>query len=146
MKTISFAVLFLILFITGSKSLLALTNDIKNPVLHWSLKTAGGKIMKNEIFPMTKDIPTAGITEFGNIECSLAEITVPSKLTLTLDIIGTTYCNEWKIWVYPVSKEEQNDNVFIVNKWDDSTKKLLQTGNRILLFPQGILKNQVDTR
>ncbi len=94
MKTISFAVLFLILFITGSKSLLALTNDIKNPVLHWSLKTAGGKIMKNEIFPMTKDIPTAGITEFGNIECSLAEITVPSKLTLTLDIIGTTYCNE----------------------------------------------------
>ena len=45
--------------------------------------------------------PTGQLSPLGPISASLAKVSAPCKLTVTVGLTGTKYSNWWNIWVYP---------------------------------------------
>ena len=78
---------------------------LKGAQVHYVLKD-GDKILENGTLP-SKDIEQGGITFIGEFSHLLKTKENGSQLTVSLDIVGTEYKNNWNIWVFPsIFKEE----------------------------------------
>jgi len=52
---------------------------------------------------------------------------------LTLEVAVGAYQNSWDLWVYPNYPESQNKDVLVVEKLDQSTRRFLEDGGKVLL-------------
>jgi hypothetical protein len=78
------------------------------------------------------------LTEIGEYSLPLAAIAAPQKLTLTLAIEGTPYCNRYPLWVYP-PKVDTNvpKGVMVTDSFAAAeTTKHLAAGGKVLLLPK----------
>ena len=75
-------------------------SDIKKAVLKWTLKYPDGKVYAQGKLP-AKDIPIGSPHSLGKIKISLKGIKKAEQMKLIFDISGTSYRNQWDIWVYP---------------------------------------------
>ncbi len=83
-----------------------------------------------------KVIPQGELFSMGKIEVSLARVTTPQKLTISLTIENTQYKNSYSVWVYPEIKEARPDpEISISSAVDQKTINLLKQGKKVLLFP-----------
>ncbi|WP_455498451.1 sugar-binding domain-containing protein [Coprobacter sp.] len=110
-------------------------SDIKKAVLKWTLKYPDGKIYAQGKLP-AKDIPIGSPHSLGKIKISLKGIKKAEQMKLIFDISGTTYRNQWDIWVYPSVLPEVNvpSEIKIVNSWDAEVKEYLKQGGKVLLL------------
>jgi hypothetical protein len=80
-----------------------------------------------------EQIPLDNCIEVGEIELPLAAITRPAQLKVTVAVEGTSFRNQWNIWVYPVQKTEVKAPIFIADKWDKQIAERLNRGESVLL-------------
>jgi hypothetical protein len=74
----------------------------------------------------------------GNIELPLQSVESAKQLTVSVAIEGTSFQNQWNIWVYPAKKEIINSQPFIAEKWSDAIIDRLNKGESVLLIsPKG---------
>ncbi len=116
----------------------------------WSLRKASGEQLIEGVFERM-DILAGGLNDLGELDFSLSGIEAPAELILTLHLEGTAFHNKWKIWVYPDSNNEESDDLFsgdteIVYQWDAKTKKMLASGQNVLLISRGEMQNEIDAR
>ena len=110
-------------------------SDIKKAVLKWTLKYPDGKIYAQGKLP-AKDIPIGSPHSLGKIKISLKGIKKAEQMKLIFDISGTSYRNQWDIWVYPSVLPEVNvpSEIKIVNSWNTEVKEYLKQGGKVLLL------------
>jgi hypothetical protein len=80
-------------------------------------------------------LPTGQLTPLGRIEVPLAQVRVPTKLTVTLSLQGTDVANDWDVWVYPADTSVTvPPEVRISQALDEATLAALADGKKVLLL------------
>jgi hypothetical protein len=75
------------------------------------------------------------LTDLGAINHKLDKIEKAGKLTVSIEVQGTGFRNDWDIWVYPPETEKVNvDDILIVNKLDEKAKSALEKGGKVFLM------------
>ena len=128
--------------LSNMEPLYTITNE-RGDILH------SGQLVKREI-------PVGKNTSLGTIMQSLSRFTEPIKLTLTVAAARDVH-NSWDFWVYPgegteesstnYSDSKNNDQaIYIADTLDETGKKVLSQGGKVLLTAAGKIKLGSDVR
>ncbi|RMF91214.1 MAG: discoidin domain-containing protein, partial [Planctomycetota bacterium] len=81
-----------------------------------------------------KMIPTGTLTTLGDIDVALADAPAPSKLRLIVGIDGTSFENDWDVWVYPTAvPTDVPEGIHVASELDEAALAALQDGGKVLL-------------
>jgi hypothetical protein len=98
------------------------------------LKNANGQIIESGA--ETKNLLQGKLNEVSTIAIDLTEMKTPQKLTLQLSLNGTPYKNSYPVWGYPkIENTEVPSDIFIAGKLNTEVLKKLESGEKVLLFP-----------
>ncbi|WP_455498444.1 sugar-binding domain-containing protein [Coprobacter sp.] len=114
-------------------------SDIKDGKISWNLFCAGGKSIASGYFDAGR-IEKGRNSVVGKILASLRQITNATCLTLEVSVAGTSYKNNWSVWVYPENVKINEGEVVITDNIDKALSSL-SNGKRVLFSPPvGALK------
>lgn len=86
-----------------------------------------------------KNVAIGSLVDIGNIVLPLHTITKAEQLKVSLKLKGTSYKNEWSIWVYPKSLPEvKTENIVVTNEMNSTTLKALNEGKKVLLLAHNL--------
>lgn len=109
-------------------------SPIKNARIKWAIKYSNETIIAEGTFENVY-IPVGNGIHIGEIsDIDLCNVLIASKLTVSLEIEGTSAYNTWQIWVYPEGIKDYNIN--IASKFDSNVLELLEKGENVLLLPE----------
>jgi len=96
----------------------------------------GGNVARGAFPAVT--LKQGRLTEIGEYTLPLADVAAPQKLTLTLAIEGTKYCNSYPIWVYPAKVDTSvPEGVVLTESYmAQATQQHLAAGGKVLLLPR----------
>lgn len=106
---------------------------LENAELIWSIKHENGDILKSGSFAK-QNYPIDNGLYVGKIAYELSSIEKASKLSIEVKVSGTTYLNDWNIWVYPAALSENTGNVLITSSCLEALTAL-RIGKNVLLCP-----------
>jgi hypothetical protein len=106
---------------------------LKNAELVWNIKEENGSILKSGTFGK-KDYAVDNGLQVGKISFALNGISSAKKLIVEVIVKGTTYSNDWNIWVYPESIKEAEGNVLVTASLQEALTGL-DNGRKVLLCP-----------
>jgi hypothetical protein len=103
-------------------------------VVTWAFRLPNGKIWKQGNMAI-RSIPLGSPIKLGSLDIALNDIQQATRLSLTVQINGTGYSNNWNIWVYPwqLPKVDLQQTV-IATSWTEDIKQQLLNGARVLLL------------
>ena len=94
-----------------------------------------------------QDVPLGKNTELGTVVMPLERISNPTKLTLTIAAAQGSVRNSWEFWVYPKDLAEiDKGDIYMADSLDETAKKTLQQGGKVLLTAAGKVKLGSDIR
>jgi hypothetical protein len=106
---------------------------IENAVTNWKLVTDDGATVASGKLP-AKTIPVDNGVALGSISIGLEKVNAPARCKLVVGIEGTSFENDWDVWIYPPTVETKPPAaITVVHELDDTTLAALQAGGRILL-------------
>jgi hypothetical protein len=137
---------------------------LENVIVGWKWVTANGKLVASgELAPPQERGATkaqaregrdgiAGLKiaigqgiKLGRVQVDLAAVKVPSACKLVIGLKGTSFENDWNIWVYPPAKPDNETqaapDVVVASALDSQTLAGLGRGGKVLLLPSR-LSNQ----
>ena len=97
----------------------------------WKIEDEKGNKIASGIFHI-KELETGKVESLGDIQASLKEVLVSSRLIVTVNAAGVS--NSWNIWVYPSSQPKTPGNVRVSYAFDESTREALAKGENVVLF------------
>ncbi|HEX6431903.1 MAG TPA: beta-glucuronidase [Niastella sp.] len=110
---------------------------LKNAVINWVIKDSTGKILAKGAFDK-KDYAIGNCLPVGKIEYALSGIGSPMQLNLDISIAGTSYGNDWNIWVFPgIPDIVFKDEVYYCDTLDAKAIAVLQEGGKVFLQAAG---------
>jgi hypothetical protein len=102
---------------------------------HWRIYDPADHDMAQGDLPV-RSLPTGTLTTAGEIRLSLARFTQATKLTLEVTLPKTAAINAWDFWVFPADRTITTPpGIHIAESLDDTSRKVLQKGGRVLLIP-----------
>jgi Glycosyl hydrolases family 2, sugar binding domain/Glycosyl hydrolases family 2 len=104
-----------------------------NAELVWNIKEENGTVLKSGTLGKKNYAVDNGL-QAGKILFDLNKINTAKKLIVEVIVKGTTYSNDWNIWVYPTVLREEEGSVFITRSLQEAMTAL-ETGKKILLCP-----------
>jgi hypothetical protein len=105
---------------------------LPNEVTVWKLVSPDGKTVITGQLP-ARDIPVNNGIALGHIRIDLKNLPAPKKYALVVGLQGTSFENNWNIWVYPAQLPTDPANVFVTSKFNDAARHTLQAGGLVLL-------------
>ena len=99
----------------------------------WEIADRSGKVIFKGDFPKAV-IPVGNGNELGHIKQTLAQITAPSFLILTVSV-GTVQ-NSWDFFVYPAKHPEATDEILVTDHLDKRAVDALNQGGKVILTPR----------
>ncbi|MGC8744724.1 MAG: discoidin domain-containing protein [Verrucomicrobiia bacterium] len=107
---------------------------ITNATVYWKLADEKGEPMFSGKFDMPV-LPVDNGIKVGNISLPLNSLKKPAKYKLIIGITGTTYENDWDIWVYPEKiRTVESKNVAVFNELNEDALNVLKNGGKVLLI------------
>jgi hypothetical protein len=106
---------------------------LNNVELVWNVKEENGSILKSGTFGK-KDYAVDNGLQAGKISFALNGISSAKKLIVEVIVKGTTYSNDWNIWVYPESIKEAEGSVLVTASLQEALTGL-GNGKKVLLCP-----------
>ncbi len=106
---------------------------LENIIPQWTVTNRDGKTLHQGILEKA-DIAIGNGIKIGNIAFDLKDIKEAAQLTIELQLKGTSYKNNWRVWVYPSQVEETNKNVVFTTSLTEALSNLKQ-GRNVLLNP-----------
>lgn len=113
-----------------------------------AITTESGEIIKQKSWSV-EDLPVGSLTDVGQFDTSLNSITKAQKLTISVSLKGTSFKNEWDIWVFPSQLPDLQPNDIMVSKGlDQETLAALESGKKVLLLGNdlGEEENSVEVK
>ena len=112
------------------------SNKAVSSAISWTLKQEDGTVVGEGTFKGS-EVPFGGLTELGDVVADLSSVNKASKLNLHISIAESDYSNDYPIWVYPAKNEITiPDDILVATKADKQVINQLQSGGKVLLFPQ----------
>jgi hypothetical protein len=112
---------------------------LNNVIPVWNIKNDKGEVLFKGALAKTT-VPFGNGIKLGVIKQSLAVITGPSKLSLTVEVAG--YKNSWDIFVYPASLPVTNAEIMVTQTLDKKAMETLNSGGKVLLtLKKGAIKD-----
>ncbi|HEY4287382.1 MAG TPA: glycoside hydrolase family 2 TIM barrel-domain containing protein [Puia sp.] len=118
---------------------------LRGAVVEWVVKGEGDVVVgKGEFDP--KDVPIGNCFSVGAIRVSLKGVRKASRLRLEVGVRGTSFFNDWDVWVYPARvaapggaalRVGVGDSVYYCTELDDKAKAVLDNGGRVFLNAAG---------
>jgi len=111
--------------------------DLTRARVSWRVSGAGGeKIAAGSFPPLT--LKQGKVCDIDMWALPLSEVRPPQKLTISLAIEGTSYKNDYPIWVYPPEVDRAVPQGVILSEDFTSaeTQKHLAEGGKVLLIPK----------
>jgi hypothetical protein len=96
----------------------------------WNIKNDKGEVLFKGALAETT-VPFGNGIKLGVIKQSLAAITKPSKLSLTVAVAG--HQNTWEIFVYPSGLPATNPEIMVTQTLDKKAIETLHNGGKVLL-------------
>ncbi|THU31170.1 beta-glucuronidase [Niastella caeni] len=111
---------------------------LKDALINWVLKDSTGKVITKGRFDK-KDYAIGNCVPVGSIAYPLSGIKTPMRLNLDISIAGTSYGNDWNIWVFPPAVPEiaTSSEVYYCDTLDEKAASLLQSGGTVFLQAAG---------
>lgn len=104
---------------------------LNNQEIEWSINDGNTVVASGN----TKAVVFIGYNhKILDVNESLQKITKATKLTVTVNLKGTNYKNQWNIWVYP-EKQTIDYGKAVYTRSLDEAYKLLNAGKKVLLNP-----------
>ena len=104
----------------------------------WNIKDPQGRELASGKLP-SLSLATGTLTGLGEIKASLASVSTPSKLTVTVALQGTQFANTWEIWVYPSnSLHPVGADVVVCDGWNDTAKSALAGGGKVFVMTTAV--------
>ncbi len=103
---------------------------INNVIPLWSVKNDAGEILFKGEMAKT-NIPIGNGIKLAVIKQSLASITRPSRITLTVDVAG--HQNSWDVFVYPAVLPATDQEIVVTQTLDSKALETLNNGGKVLL-------------
>lgn len=114
-------------------------NPLFNQTLLWSIIDETGKVRKNgQIKKDTVMIENA--QTMGSVSLPLKDFKNAQRLTLKLQLKGSTIYNTWNIWIYPEKVNVSTGNVLIVKELNASVLSQLNDGATVFFEAFGKVK------
>ncbi len=107
--------------------------DYKNAGIKWKIISSDGKIVLADSTQITR-ILKGNTSKLGSFSFALAGLPAPAKYTIELSLQGTTYKNQWNIWLYKKDVESQENDILVTSSFNDAVEAL-QEGKKVLLNP-----------
>ena len=109
--------------------------SIRKALPMWTLRYLNGRQAASGI--LTKqDIPIGNGIKLDTIRLELKRVKAPAQLILTVHLKGTSYRNQWSIWVYPPEKEVVlPDSIVVTDSLNQESFSALDSGKKVLLLP-----------
>jgi hypothetical protein len=114
------------------------SSELRNAVIDWVIKDSTGKVLAKGVFDK-KDYAIGNCLPVGTIEYPLSAIKAPMRLNVDISVAGTSYGNDWNIWVFPPTVPEVagNSDVYYCDTLDEKAVSLLQNGGTVFLQAAG---------
>ncbi len=110
--------------------------DLREARVEWQMRDgAQSVIAAGALGPLT--LAEGGLRAIGSIRVPLAKVRSPCQVGLEVAIAGTPYRNRYDVWVYPPQVDcTVPPGVWVTNRLDEATMRVLDAGGRVLLFPR----------
>lgn len=100
----------------------------------WSVKDDTGRQLASGKF-QPSGLPVGDVTTLGEITLPLSSFQQATRLTVTLSLKGTSFINDWDIWVYPKQVDiSVPKGVIVSERFDEATREALAQGKKVLLL------------
>jgi hypothetical protein len=109
--------------------------QLNNRQLVLELSDNNGQLLKKEEITAI-DIPKGKTSKLGTAVFSLADVQEATHLKLRLSLSGTSYVNEWQIWVYQEEVETKISDDILITRSFAEAEKALNEGKKVLLNPE----------
>jgi hypothetical protein len=109
---------------------------LKNTEIICQVTDSDNRILRKEIMTMDEIQIGNGII-VGVFSMDLTGFLKAQKLTFEVSVAGTSFKNQWNIWVYPSENEVKPDKVFVTDKLDKQTENILKNRGSVLLLTYG---------
>ncbi|UAY53802.1 exo-beta-1,4-galactosidase [Arachidicoccus terrestris] len=110
--------------------------DIKGADIYWNIADSLGRILQSGDFH--KDIIAGTNTPVGDISFDLSTIHRAQRLVVTLGIKGTSYKNNWNIWVFPKDLPKLDiSSIYYTTRLDSKAEQVLNAGGKVFLNVAG---------
>lgn len=106
--------------------------ELKNITPKWKLTDSSGKIITEGKLAETT-IPLGNGCSLGEINQPLPDVSEAKQLKLVVSV--AQFANDWDIWLYPATQPEVRGNIFVTQKFDAASLKVLNNGGSVLLTP-----------
>lgn len=104
---------------------------LKDQEIEWSINDGNTVVASGN----TKAVVSIGYNhKLLDVNETLQKIIKATKLTVTVNLKGTNYKNQWNIWVYPQKQVIDYGKVVYTRSLDEAYK-LLKAGKKVLLNP-----------
>lgn len=108
---------------------------IENASPYWKLTDETGRTIANGDLP-SRSVPIGKNIPLGTVKHSLNSLTKATALKLVVGLKGTTFENDWDLWVYPTTvKTDEPDGVTISHDWPEA-EAILAKGGKVLFMPR----------
>lgn len=104
-------------------------------VVKWSITREDGTVVGQGSKML--ELPIGNCIPAGQIHCNLSQVSAPSQLTVSAEIEGTGFHNQWHVWVYPENTDVPGEQLYVTDQLDARTKDILEHGGSVLLLTYG---------
>ncbi len=105
---------------------------LRSPSFVWSISDESGRVLSQG--RITRDSVPSGNGQFvGHFQYKLDAVKVAQQLKLEVKIEGTSFANNWNVWVYPINDVPVADNVHYTDTLGDKEKQILDKGGKVFL-------------
>jgi len=106
---------------------------------YWSLVDAAGRVAYHEELPARR-VELGGAVPLGTATIDLSMLSSPGQYRLVAGIRGTSFENDWDIWVYPSVVDLSTPAGVIVTKDVNAAIDELRQGHRVILYTDQVGK------
>ncbi|WP_300598878.1 sugar-binding domain-containing protein [Niabella sp.] len=106
---------------------------LKQALPQLTIKDRSGKLLFKKEWAAA-DLPVGNGNRVGEARFALSGIKKAEELTIGLVLKGTAFKNQWRIWVYPATIDENATDVHVTRSFAEA-RQLLEEGRNVLLNP-----------
>ena len=111
---------------------------LTNATVEWTITDTSEKILASG--KSTIDLPVDNCIPAGTVEWTLANITVPSQLILTVKLPEANASNRWNFWVYPADVVDMPGKPYFTTNFNDAVTHVATGDNVLFCLPKDALK------
>ncbi|WP_242674876.1 exo-beta-1,4-galactosidase [Niastella populi] len=114
------------------------SGSLKNAVINWMIKDSTGKELAGGAFDK-KDYGIGNCLPVGSVEFDLSKITEPMQLNLDISVAGTSYGNDWNVWVFPNVRADHalKSDIYFCDTLDEKAISVFKNGGTVFLQAAG---------